>query len=116
MWHMDKKINSGNQAETVAAEYLVQYGYKIVQRNWRTRYCEVDIVAAHLGKIWFVEVKYRKSTAQGMGLDYITPKKLKQMHFAANIWVQHYHWCGDYDLAALEVSGPLFQVTEFTEC
>jgi uncharacterized protein (TIGR00252 family) len=104
---------TGQQAEQAALEYLDQQGYKIIGQNWRTRWCEIDIVAEKDKRVHFVEVKYRASSSQGSGLDYITPRKLRQMRFAAEMWVQNHNWRGDYGLSALEVSGPTFQVTDF---
>lgn len=95
----------GNDAESAAAEYLIRNGYEILDRNWRTRWCEIDIVAQRDKRIYFVEVKSRKAQAQGMGLDYITPKKLKQMSFAADMWVSNHDWQGEYQLAALAIDG-----------
>lgn len=109
-------VATGRRAEAVAARYLVEHGYVIIHRNWQTRYCEIDLVAAKEGKLWFVEVKYRRSQLQGHGLDYITPRKLQRISFAAQLWVERFHWAGDYDLAAIEVSGPEFTITAFTEC
>lgn len=56
--------------------------------------------------MFFVEVKYRSSLAQGDGFEYIAYKKQKQMTFAARIWAQNYNWEGDYRLMAAAVSGP----------
>lgn len=102
----------GSEAEAAAAKYLEQHGYQIVERNWRTRVCEIDIVAKKDSIVHFVEVKYRSSIRQGGGLDYITPKKLKQMAFAAECWVNDNNYPGDYRLSAIEVSGE-FRVSRF---
>ncbi len=104
---------SGRQAEAAAALYLKDQGFKILGQNWRTRWCEIDIVAQKAKTIYFVEVKFRKSDAFGGGLDYITPKKLEQMSFAAEMWVSQQRWAGDYQLSALEVSGPGLQISHF---
>ena len=64
--------NIGNQAEVAVCEYLQAQGYKIMARNWKTKYCEIDIVAAQKKVIWFVEVKYRQTDSHGSGLEYIT--------------------------------------------
>ncbi len=93
----------GQQAEQTAADYLVKHGYKILARNWRTRTCEIDIVAQKNKALYFVEVKYRQSDSQGHGTDYITPKKLKQMQYAAELWVQEHQWSGEYQLAAASI-------------
>lgn len=103
----------GQQAETAAAEYLVRQGYDIVIRNWRCRYCEIDIVASKNGRLSFVEVKYRRNSWQGNGIDYITPVKLRQMGFAAHLWVNHYGWNNDYCLAAIAVCGSQFAIGQF---
>ena len=77
-----------------------------MDRNWKTRVCEIDIVTQKNGVIFLVEVKHRSSPAQGDGFEYITNQKLKRMIFAAEIWKQHSGWSGDYRLMAAAVSGP----------
>lgn len=101
----------GRRAETVAAEFLLRKGCAIICQNWRTRMCEIDVVACRDTCIYFCEVKYRASAAFGKGLDYITAKKLKQMRFAAESWVHMHNWRGEYQLCAIEVSGPNFTIT-----
>lgn len=76
----------GNLGETEAANWLTRHGHQILARNWRTRMCEIDIVSKKADTIWFTEVKHRKTAAHGDGLAAITPKKIKQMEFAARIY------------------------------
>ncbi|HSX07851.1 MAG TPA: YraN family protein [Candidatus Saccharimonadales bacterium] len=104
-------VETGRRAESAAAAFLEHKGYLVVVRNWRTRMCEIDIVAKRGQELCFCEVKYRKTNRQGSGLDYITPKKLAQMRFAAQSWVHAHGWRGEYYLAAIEVSGESFRVT-----
>lgn len=78
----------GDAAENTAAEYLQQHGHVIIERNWKTKYCEIDIVSQKDGTIYFTEVKYRRQSNQGGGLAAITKKKLEKMQFAAKIYVQ----------------------------
>lgn len=105
----------GKRAEKATGTYLEERGYKIRDYNWRTRFCEIDIVAEKAGVIHFVEVKYRANDKQGSGLEYVTKQKLRQMAFAAEVWVQANEWAGDYCLAAAEVSGPEYEVVLFTD-
>lgn len=105
----------GHKAEEVAAEYLKQHGFEIVSLNWKTRYCEIDVVVQRESRIYFVEVKYRMTGAQGGGLEYITAKKLEQMQFAAELWVSQNGWRGEYQLAAIEVSGSDYNITGFIQ-
>lgn len=107
--------DTGRQAEDAVAKYLSAHGYRVLEQNWRTRWCEIDIVAVKENTVYFVEVKYRRSSQQGDGLDYITPKKLQQMSFAAEMWVSNHRWHGEYCLAGAAVAGNNFQVTNFIE-
>lgn len=61
--------------------------------------------------VYFVEVKYRRTNTHGAGLEYVTPKKLAQMRFAARSWVHAHAWRGEFQLCAVEVSGENFRVT-----
>lgn len=109
---MITNYSAGHDAEKVAAEFLRTKGFEIVDINWNTPVCEVDIIAKKQNVIYFVEVKYRKNDSQGGGFDYITPKKLQQMNFAANCWVQENNYEGDYELSAIEMSAN-FKITNF---
>lgn len=110
-----KTTARGNQAETAVAEQLTRDGYQIIAQNWKTSRCEIDVVAKKKGIIYFVEVKYRGSSAQGNGLDYITAQKLRQLHFAAEIWKQRYNWDDDYRLMAAAVTGLGYENIELVE-
>lgn len=103
--------SSGHEAEIIAADYLVSLGYKITDLNWRTKICEIDIVATKDKIAYLIEVKSRSSSNYGTGFEYITAKKLKQMKFAAEMWVTHSSWEGNYQLGAVEVEG--IRVTNF---
>jgi uncharacterized protein (TIGR00252 family) len=101
----------GRRAEAAAAAFLEYKQCTVRTRNWRTRWCEIDIVATRETTVYFCEVKYRQNMAQGTGVDYITTKKLRQMHFAAEFWLAKNSWQGDCQLCVIEVSGPEYRVT-----
>jgi Holliday junction resolvase-like predicted endonuclease len=106
----------GHHAEKVAARYLQQQGYKVFALNWRCPRAEIDIVGmSPSGAVVFVEVKYRQTNSQGSGLEYITPAKLRQMQFAAQLWIAANNYHGEYTLGAIEVAGPGYAVTTFVE-
>jgi len=96
---------SGREAEDLVAKHLAKQGYKVLGKNWRSRWCEIDIVASLGNKVYFVEVKYRKNANWGDGVDAITAKKLTQMSFAAELWVSNNSWQGDYELMVASVGG-----------
>lgn len=104
-------FDTGRRAEAVAVDFLTRKGCEIVGQNWRTRWCEIDIVAHRDGVVYFCEVKYRASASHGSGLEYITPQKLQRMQLAAQSWVQRQKWQGEYQLCAVEVSGSEFRIT-----
>jgi len=95
----------GNKGEQLAAEALARLGYEIIDRNWKTKFAEIDIVALKGNVVHFVEVKYRATSRQGDGLDYITDQKLHHMQRAAELWVAVHNWNGEYVLLAVAVSG-----------
>ncbi len=78
----------GAPAEDEAANYLQRQSHEILERNWKTKYCEIDIVSIKNSIVYFTEVKYRKRTSQGGGMAAITKHKLNRMQFAAKVYVQ----------------------------
>lgn len=112
---MPTNYAQGHMAEEVAAQYLEKQGFRVQEVNWKTRWCEIDIVASKNTRVYFVEVKYRKSNSQGNGADYITTKKLQQMGFAAALWVAEHKWDGEYQLSVIEMTGDNFEVVNFFE-
>lgn len=105
-----KKI--GDAGENVATEYLKSQGHDIIERNWRTKFCEIDIISHHNGTIYFTEVKYRKKDDQGGGLAAITAQKQRQMKFAAEYYaLKNKLQDTNLRLAAVDVTGqpPIIQ-------
>lgn len=101
----------GRQAEAIAADYLRSHGFTVLAQNWRTRWCEIDIVASKGDATYFVEVKYRSRSDWGSGLDYITRTKVRQMYFAAHFWLARHGGSGDTRLAAIELTGTPPRIT-----
>lgn len=103
----------GREAEAQAAHVIQQRGFKLIAQNWRNRWCEIDLIASKNNCVYFIEVKYRHTNEHGSGFEYITPKKLRQMQFAAEFWMSENNWTGECSLAAIEVTGHDFQITNF---
>lgn len=82
----------GQQAEAVAAQFLEQQGYEIIETNFRIRGGEIDIVADEKGVICLVEVRSRRSTLYGHPLETINRKKIKRLIMAANHLVLKRGW------------------------
>ncbi len=67
------------KGEELAAKFLKEKGYKIIDRNFRKGYGEIDIIAIHKNTLVFVEVKTRTSNAYGSPLEAISYFKLKSL-------------------------------------
>ena len=104
-------VEAGRKGEDAAVKYLENLGHKILARNWKTKWCEIDIVSEKDDVLHFTEVKYRR---MGGGLNAVTPAKQKQMRFAAEMYLKN---CPDKSarLATIAVRGDNFQVTDFLE-
>ena len=94
----------GDKGEQAAADWLVADGHEIIERNWRTRYCEIDIVSKKDNVLYFTEVKYRKNDNFGDGLAAITNKKQQQMRFAAEIFIAKNAQYESCDMQMLAIS------------
>lgn len=109
--------DTGRAAETLAAQYLENRGLVILDRNWRNRWCELDVVARGPEGIHFIEVKYRRRTDWGSGFDHITPAKINRLTRAALAWNQAHRYYGHYQIDVISISGPLDATTiEYLPC
>lgn len=84
-----KKITTkelGDKAEDFVAEFLKQEKHEILERNWRTKFCEIDIVSKYGENYYFTEVKFRKNNDFGGGEAAISKNKINQMRFAAEFF------------------------------
>src|SRR5262245_54109214 len=69
----------GAGGEETAREHLEALGYRILARNYRCRYGEIDLIADDHGVIVFVEVKTRSPSSYGTPRDAVTPAKRRKM-------------------------------------
>lgn len=93
---MGKQQNktTGNAGETQAAEYLAQKGYQILQRNYRSKWGEVDIVAKVKSTVVFVEVKTKTSNAYGEPWEMVNHWKIEQVKRMGEAWCREFGWDG----------------------
>lgn len=105
----------GDRAETVVAHYLIRQGHAILERNWKTKYCEIDIISTKNDTTYFTEVKYRKTNLHGNGLEVVTNKKRRQMSFAADYYVATKKLTTSLCLAVADVAGEPAELREYIE-
>jgi putative endonuclease len=98
----------GKEGENLAADYLVGRGYKILHRNWRYSYYEIDIIAIEQDKLHIIEVKTRHSEIFGYPEEDVTRRKFKRLLNAADEFLyQHPQYRHvQYDIVAITFRKP----------
>lgn len=74
-----KTSDSGKSAEDFTVKFLEDKGYKVIDRNFHSRFGEIDIIAEENGTLVFVEVKARWSNKFGSPEEAVTPSKLRKI-------------------------------------
>ena len=106
----------GSKGESATINYLISHGHQIIAQNHKTYFYEIDIISTEADKIYFTEVKYRKSQSRGTSLEMITKDKLRQMTFAAEAFLKSRpDLSQSYSplLAAASVSGADFHLDDW---
>lgn len=97
----------GLRGEEAVCRHLENLGHRILFRNFKTKFYEIDIVSVFQDKIYFTEVKTRKTGDFGGGLGAIESKKLGKMKFAAESFMKFKKEYASYSpiLAVADVDG-----------
>lgn len=82
-------IAIGFTGEDLAASFLKEQGYIILERNWRYKHFEIDIIASYENVLVFIEVKTRSSLAFGYPEESISKIKMNRLKIASSLY--HYH-------------------------
>jgi|SRR4051812_19276774 putative endonuclease len=77
----------GGFGERVACRYLLSQGLVLLDRNWRTRAGELDVVARDGAEVVFVEVKTRRGTRYGHPVEALVPVKIRRVRTLARMWL-----------------------------
>lgn len=77
----------GKLGEVLGYEYLTSLGYKIIERNYRTKLGELDIIAEKRRILYFVEVKTRVGDKHGKPYEAVTPRKLSHIRRVAQLYL-----------------------------
>ena len=85
---MAAKDDLGRRGEDLAAQFLSDAGYTVIDRNWRCTRGEIDLVARDGNDMVFIEVKTRSSTAFGHPFEAITTQKLARLKRLAHAWCE----------------------------
>lgn len=72
-------LTIGIKGESIAREFLLNKGYRIIESNFHKRAGELDIVTSHKNTLVFIEVKCRVGTLYGLPEESITPWKIRSL-------------------------------------
>lgn len=96
----------GDRAESKATRALRNEGYEILERNFRCRVGEIDIITQKDGFICFVEVKYRRPSGFGTAVDAITKTKMRKILMTARRYLHENDKSSvDYRIDAVVING-----------
>jgi putative endonuclease len=85
---MAAHLDRGNAAETRALSYLENRGLRLLQRNYRSRGGEIDLIMQQDDTLVFVEVRYRKSSLFGSAAESVTRAKQRKLISTASQFLQ----------------------------
>ena len=102
----------GKKGEDAAAKYLLQKGYKIIERNWIHHKYEIDIIATDTDFILFVEVKTRSSSRWGNPEEAVSKGKIKRIVEAADFYLRdkEIDLPARFDIISAVWTGKIFEI------
>ena len=110
--YMAKHNILGHEGEDIAAEYLEQKGYEVLDRNWHCGHKDLDLVVAKDNMVVFVEVKTRTSTDYGDPQTFVDDRKIRRIVNSADAYLRFK--CIDmdvrFDIISIVVDGGEFKV------
>ena len=87
---MGRNNLTGAWGEALAAQYLQKKRFKIIATNYRTRFGEIDLIAANRHFLIFVEVKLRKSDKFASAFEYVDLPKQERLRTTAGIYLSQH--------------------------
>lgn len=113
---MMDKIKTGSNGENLAAEFLMEKGFRIVARNYRWRHAEIDLIVQRDEWLIFVEVKTRSSNAWGEPESFVDDFKRRLIYAAAEEYIFSTDWQGHirFDIVSVK-SGASPEIVHFED-
>jgi len=113
---MSNKAETGAKGEQLAAEYLKDNGFEILEHNYRYRHAEIDIIAKKENLLIFVEVKTRTKIDFGYPEEAVDGKKALKVNEGAEQFIYENDWTGDirFDIISV-VNGSETEIKHFED-
>jgi putative endonuclease len=83
-------LRQGHDAEQQACEHLQAQGLRLLERNYRSRFGEIDLIMRHANTLVFVEVRYRRSTRFGSPAETVDTRKQARIRATAEHYLQQH--------------------------
>lgn len=83
----DRRIVLGSEGEQIAADWYEANGYEVLERNWRRREGEIDLIVRRGKTVAFCEVKTRSSDRYGSGVESVVASKQRRIRRLAGRWL-----------------------------
>ena len=114
---MPNNTEKGNIGEELACNFLIKKGYLILERNWRYKHLEIDIVASNNNTLVIVEVKLRSSAFFGNPEEFVTTSKQKKLIKAADFYIKenNINWETRFDIVSIIQNGNELTIEHFEE-
>ncbi|MBX2914039.1 MAG: YraN family protein [Cyclobacteriaceae bacterium] len=114
---MNDKQQKGKDGEDLAAAFLQQAGYEILERNYRYKRSEIDLIVRKAGWLVFVEVKMRSSDAFGYPEEFVDYQKAKNIVFGAEQYTYENNYEGNvrYDVVAITMHSDKPEIRHFED-
>jgi putative endonuclease len=103
---MNANDRLGREGEDLAARYLKKAGLTVIDRRWKTKTGELDLVAMDGGEVVFVEVKTRRGSAYGHPEEAVTRAKRDHLRRSSLAWLDAHRMAGrPYRIDVIAVEG-----------
>ena len=105
---------TGARYEEEAVRALYARGYRILERNFRCRFGEIDIIARHGGLLVFIEVKYRRDAGSGFAEEAVDSRKQAAIRRTAEVYMHRhgYDWWAGCRFDVVAVMGDEVRIIE----
>ena len=112
---MPNNIQKGNQGEEIARAHLLKMGYSILEKNWRHKHLEIDIIASINSTLVIVEVKLRANAFFGNPEEFVTSSKQKKLIKAADFYIKenNINWETRFDIVSIIQNSNELKVEHF---
>ena len=102
------RIRTGRAGEMEAIRFLENSGYTVLEKNYRKKFGEIDIIARKDDYLVFVEVKTRTGVSHGSPFEAVTSRKQKQISRVAQCYLQEkrlHDTAARFDVVAVNMTG-----------